>query len=278
MRRNSLKVKPLWVINSLANPRPTLEKYTYAMPGDADIPQSSLEIFDVASKAKVVAKADAFKDQGIQIEVDRPTDRAREHEKTESLWAGPGSDKIYFNRLSRDMHRLDLCVADTSTGEVKPIIQERMNVYIESKPIKVINNGSELVWWSERDGWGHYYLYGADGTLKNQVDKGEYVAEDISAVDDKDPRHVPDGIRPRRRRRSVLHALLSREPGWQRDEDAGCRRCVACGRHGGFRQVLRRYLLAGRHGARVGARKTPQGATVMPLEKVDVAPLTAGGI
>ena len=185
VRRNALKVKPLWVINSLANPRPTLETYPYAMPGDAEIPQPSLEIFDVTSKAKTVAKADAFKDQGIQIEVERPTDHARDREKTESLWAGPGSDKIYFNRLSRDMHRLDLCVADTATGEVKPVIQERMNVYIESKPIKVINNGSELVWWSERDGWGHYYLYGADGTLKNQVDKGEYVAEDISAVDDR---------------------------------------------------------------------------------------------
>jgi dipeptidyl aminopeptidase/acylaminoacyl peptidase len=41
------------------------------------------------------------------------------------------------------------------------------------------------VWWSERDGWGHYYLYGADGALKNQIDKGEYVAEDISYVDEK---------------------------------------------------------------------------------------------
>ncbi len=78
------------------------------------------------------------------------------------------------------MKRLDVCVADTTTGEVKPLIQERMNVYIESKPLKVINNGSELVFWSERDGWGHYYLYGADGALKNQITHGEFVAEDIS--------------------------------------------------------------------------------------------------
>ena len=83
------------------------------------------------------------------------------------------------------MKRLDVCVADTATGEVKPLIQERMNVYIESKPLKVINNGSELVFWSERDGWGHYYLYGADGTLKNQITQGEFVAEDISYIDEK---------------------------------------------------------------------------------------------
>ncbi len=185
VRRDSRKIPKLWVINALANPRPALETYSYAMPGEANTPQAQLEIFDVASKAKVLAKVDAFKDQTMQIEVDRPAGRQREHEKTEPLWAGPGSDKLYFNRLSRDMKRLDVCVADTTTGEVKPLIQERMNVYIESKPLKVINNGSELVFWSERDGWGHYYLYGADGTLKNQITHGEFVAEDISFIDEK---------------------------------------------------------------------------------------------
>ena len=55
--------------------------------------------------------------------------------------------------------------------------------YTKTKPLKVINNGSELVFWSERDGWGHYYLYGADGTLKNRITNGEFVAEDISYVD-----------------------------------------------------------------------------------------------
>ena len=185
VRRDQRKIPKLWVISALANPRPTLETYSYAMPGEPNAPQSQLEVFDLASKNKMIAKAEAFQDQTIQIEVERPSARAREHEKTESLWAGPGSDKIYFTRLSRDMHRLDICVADTASGDVKPVIQERMNVYIESKPLKVINNGTELIFWSERDGWGHYYLYGADGTLKNQITHGEFVAEDISYVDEK---------------------------------------------------------------------------------------------
>src|SRR5947209_7191356 len=93
VRRDQRKIPKLWVINALANPRPTLETYTYAMPGEANTPQSQLEIFDVPSKAKVVAKADAFRDQTMQIEVDRPAARLREHEKTEPLWIGPGSDK-----------------------------------------------------------------------------------------------------------------------------------------------------------------------------------------
>jgi dipeptidyl aminopeptidase/acylaminoacyl peptidase len=185
IRRDSRKIPKLWVINALANPRPTLETYSYAMPGEANTPQSQLEVFDVAAKSRLLAKAAAFQDQTMQVELDRPSARQREHEKTESLWAGPGSDKLYFQRLSRDMKRLDICVADTTTGDVKPIIQERMNVYIETKPLKVINNGSELIFWSERDGWGHYYLYGADGTLKNRVTDGEFLAWDISSIDEK---------------------------------------------------------------------------------------------
>ena len=59
------------MINALANPRPTLETYRYAMPGEANVPQPQLEIFDVASKGRVKVKADAFKDQTLQIEAAR---------------------------------------------------------------------------------------------------------------------------------------------------------------------------------------------------------------
>src|SRR5207248_10291158 len=117
VRRDARKVRQLWVINALANPRPTLETYRYAMPGDADIPQSQIEVFEVATKNKTVLKADGFKDQTLQIQTEQPTARARDHEKTEPLWAGPGSDKLYFVRASRDLHRVDVCSADTATGE-----------------------------------------------------------------------------------------------------------------------------------------------------------------
>jgi len=276
VRRNSLKVKQLWVINALAQPRPTLETYRYSMPGEADIAQSSLEIFDIASKNKVTMKAEAFQDQGIQIEQDRPTARAREHEKTESLWAGPGSDKIYFTRLSRDMHRLDVCIGDTTSGEVKPLIQERMNVYIESKPVKVIDNGAGLIWWSERDGWGHYYLYGSDGTLKNQIDKGEYVAEDVSWVDEKG------------------RALYMTASGHEDGEDPYFMHFYRASLDGSGMKLLDsgdashtvtmsdsgKYFIdtfSRINTAPDSILEDANGAEVMPLEKVDVTPLTSAG-
>ena len=40
--------------------------------------------------------------------------------------------KIYFNTISRDRKKLDICVADITNGEVTVLIEERFNTYIES--------------------------------------------------------------------------------------------------------------------------------------------------
>jgi dipeptidyl aminopeptidase/acylaminoacyl peptidase len=185
VRRDERKVADLFVINALSTPRPTLETYRYAMPGEPNIPLPQIEIFDLATKGRVKIHADRFADQGLQIAAAPTTNIAREKEKTEPQWAADGSDKLYFTRSSRDLHKFDLCVADARSGEVKTVIEERLNVYIETKPIRLLNNGQELLWWSERDGWGHYYLYGADGVFKHQVTSGEFVSDEIVSVDDK---------------------------------------------------------------------------------------------
>ena len=205
VRHDERKVAKLWVINSLANPRPKLETQPYAMPGEAEQPIDHMEVFDIASKGHLAVKADLWQDQTLGIAAAPASGRAREKEKTEPQWAAPGSDRLYLARTSRDLHRVDLCVADTATGEVKPVIQERMNVYIDITPsaggqggfpLRVLNNGTEIVWWSERDGWGHYYLYSADGTLKNQITKGEFVAEAVTGIDEKNRTMYPHRQRP----------------------------------------------------------------------------------
>jgi dipeptidyl aminopeptidase/acylaminoacyl peptidase len=185
IRADQRKVTDLWVINSLSNPRPTLESYRYAMPGEVNVNQYELYVFDRESKAKVVIKTDRFKDQSLSIQTAEVTARARELDRVTPLWVSDTSDKLYFNRLSRDMHKLDVCVANTETGEVKTLIEERLNTYIEAKPLRLVNNGQELIFWSERDGWGHYYLFDAEGRLKNQITSGEYVCDSIEGTDDK---------------------------------------------------------------------------------------------
>lgn len=209
---DSRKVADLWVINSLANPRPKLETYRYGMPGEANQPQSEIEVFDLPSKTRVKVKSDKFKDQTVSIytapvtniereraraiQIDRSGDQQDQQQQQqqgggpqtagiEPKWLSDTGDKLYFNRTSRDMHRVDVCVADTTTGEVKVLIEERLNTYIEFKPLWLINNGQELVHWSERDGWGHYYLFDGNGRLKNQITSGEFYADSIESVDEK---------------------------------------------------------------------------------------------
>jgi dipeptidyl aminopeptidase/acylaminoacyl peptidase len=184
-RADQRKVGDLWVINSLAQPRPTLETYRYAMPGEENVDQEELLVFDRTTRQRVTAKADAFKDQSLQIATARGLARERANEKTEPKWLGDSADTLYFYRSSRDLHRVDVCSVNATTGAVKPIIEERLNTYIDLQPLWTLNNGQEFIHWSERDGWGHYYLFDANGTLKNQIDTGEFVAGPITYVDEK---------------------------------------------------------------------------------------------
>jgi len=207
IRADERKVGDLWVIHTLANPRPILETYRYAMAGDENAPQLELYVFDVASKKRVTVQAASFKDQTLAVSTDRVTYRSRELQQIRDdgegggggrgggagimfggvtpIWLADTSDNLYFERSSRDLHRVDFCVADTASGTVKTLIQERANVYIDVKPVRILNNGAEILWWSERDGWGHYYLYDGAGTLKGQITSGEYMADTILSVDDK---------------------------------------------------------------------------------------------
>jgi hypothetical protein len=85
------------------------------------------------------------------------------------MWVADTSDKLYFGRQTRDLHGYEVCLADTATGEVTVLIEEKLNTYVEIQPLRLVNGGQELVWWSERDGWGHYYLYDAVAGLKTRL-------------------------------------------------------------------------------------------------------------
>jgi dipeptidyl-peptidase-4 len=184
-RDDSREVKDLWVINSIAEPRPTLETYKYHMPGEKEAPQEELLIFDLETKNKLKVDADRFKDQTLQIMTARYPANTRDDKYRPPLWLSETPDRVYFSRTSRDLKRIDTCCADTATGEVKVLIEERLNTYVETRPLGFIANGKELVHWSERDGWGHFYLYDGDGNLKRQLTSGPFHCDNIEGIDEK---------------------------------------------------------------------------------------------
>jgi dipeptidyl aminopeptidase/acylaminoacyl peptidase len=47
-----------------------------------------------------------------------------------------------------------------------------------------VNDGNEIIWASERDGWEHLYVYdGVTGRVKNQITKGNWVVRNVDWVD-----------------------------------------------------------------------------------------------
>jgi dipeptidyl-peptidase-4 len=184
-RDDSRNVKDLWVINSIAEPRPTLETYKYHMPGEEEAPQEELLIFDLETENRLKVDADQFKDQTLRIMMAPYQANTRDDDYRPPLWLSETSDRLYFSRTSRDLKRIDICYADTATGEVKVLIEERLNTYVETRPLGFIANGKELIHWSERDGWGHFYLYDGDGNLKKQLTSGPFHCDSIEGIDEK---------------------------------------------------------------------------------------------
>ncbi len=181
---DSRKVKELWVINAMANPRPTLETYKYEMPGDKDIPQEHLYIFDIENNTFKEINTRAFKDQSLGISYTPRRQKERDLHETARLWAGDNK-QVFITRASRDLHRIDICKYVIGEDTLRPLIEERMNTYQEVRPLGVINGGRELVQWSERDGWAHLYLYDGEGQLKRQLTQGAWHVMNIEKIDEK---------------------------------------------------------------------------------------------
>ena len=199
-RNDDRKVGDYWVIHSLTNPRPALETRSYALPGEANVPIGEIDIFDVASRQRMVVEPKSFVDEVLNVADAAQTERDREELREEQeenrqnpaplsrlspKWAADTSDVLYFTSRSRDFRQVEVDVADTATGKVQKLIEERSNVWMTQKPLRLVGNGKEMLWWSERDGWGHFYLYDGQGRLKNQITAGEYVTDQIASVDEK---------------------------------------------------------------------------------------------
>jgi dipeptidyl aminopeptidase/acylaminoacyl peptidase len=189
-RQDQREVEELWVIHVAGNERPKLQTYKYAMAGDSIVGTSELLVYDTETQEMEKIDDDPWKDQSIGILSD-PTPRgdrfaARSGEDNEPSirrWFSPNSNELYFYRASRDLHRIDVMVADPATGAVRALVEERMNTYQEQQSPRRMANG-DFVWWSERDGWAHLYLYGPDGTLKARLTEGPWHVSGVVGIDE----------------------------------------------------------------------------------------------
>jgi dipeptidyl-peptidase-4 len=169
VRRDVRKVKDLFLVDVLSQARPKLITYKYSMPGEEFVPQEELVIFDVASKNRINVNLTKWKDQTIDVE-----------------WSSQrAADKLILIRKDRQLKNLDICMVNAQTGAVSVLFSEKTWPYFndEYSGLSVLNEGNDIIWWSERTGWGQLYLYDKHGNLKNQISNGYFVTGRVERID-----------------------------------------------------------------------------------------------
>lgn len=184
MRWDMAPLKDFWVINSLTQPRPTLETYKYQMPGEPG-PKGHLYVFSTSDWTSRQVKINAFKDQDLIMQPDVRTTDDQFDEFYSSRWLGDDNG-FYLTRMSRDLKRMDICYVGVDSDSTRTVISERMNTYVESRQTRLLDGGRKLIHWSERNGWANLYLYNADGTLIRNLTEGAYHVDDVLAVNEKE--------------------------------------------------------------------------------------------
>ncbi len=177
-----------------ATGRPILHSYRYALPGDSIVPTWGLYVFDASTG------------EGVRAEIDPMVGNFAGADTTWAAvqWSADG-ERVYFAHHARDFKTQTLVEMDASTGATRPVIVETGDTYVNQltglpPAWRVLDSGQEVVWFSERDGWGHLYLFDvASGQMKSRITSGPWVVLELLRVD--------EGAR------QVYFTAVGREPG-----------------------------------------------------------------
>ena len=164
--------------------KPTLKAWKYPLPGDKEIATIQRVIIDVDNPKVIQLQvppdahrgtlSDDISSSGTFDDVDWNTD----------------ASQLTFVSTSRDHKQEKFRIADAVTGAVREVFEEDVKTQYESGQGTInwryLAKSNEIIWYSERDNWGHLYLYDATtGQLKNQITKGDWVVTQLLKVDEK---------------------------------------------------------------------------------------------
>jgi hypothetical protein len=132
-------VGELFLVNNTANPRPTLMTYSYAMPGDENVAQEELFAYKVGDTKLTPVNIRKWKDQRL----------------FDLHWNGTGSNKLRMVRRDRTQRHFELIEIDMPTMAISQLIKEDIERNSsERQNVRYVKTGGDMLWWSERSGWG----------------------------------------------------------------------------------------------------------------------------
>lgn len=163
---------------------PKLEAWKYPLPEDTVIFRIHRVLIHIEEPRVVRLKMDP--DPHRSTITDHIATRSGKFADVE--WSKDGSS-LAFVSVSRDHKHVIFRVADSETGEVREVFDEREETFFESG-YNMINwhylpDSNEVLWYSQRDNWGHLYLYDLkSGTVKNQITTGDWRVLQVLHVDE----------------------------------------------------------------------------------------------
>ena len=160
--------------------RPRLHSFAYPLPGDDVLPLAYPVCADLNTGALT-----AIDIEPIEVQYHGPPVYG------DGLWWSSDAKTVYFLRQGRGYFRIDLIIIDPATGGARSAIAEESSTGIDpsvwrgTSNIRLFADGARAVWYSQRDGWGHLYLYDAEnGALIRQLTSGSYEVSNVEYVDE----------------------------------------------------------------------------------------------
>jgi dipeptidyl aminopeptidase/acylaminoacyl peptidase len=177
---------------------PVLEQWKYPLPGDSVI----------TTIQRVIVDLDGPKVIRLGMPADQHRSTICDHVLCGRIWAdvewSPDASRLIFVSTSRDHKHEWLREADAATGAVREVMEETSATQFESGFNRInwhaLTATNEVIWFSERDDWGHLYLYDLrTGKLKNRITSGAWPVLQLLRVDEA--------------ARTVYFVAAGREPG-----------------------------------------------------------------
>jgi dipeptidyl-peptidase-4 len=174
---------PLIEFAPLAGGRPQLLTSRTGFPGDARVSEFRVLAIEVATGRQVAAHYSRL----TAVRMNAPLF------KSAMTWWSKDCRTAYFIDVERGEQAAHVVAFDVATGATRIVFSERSASYVElgphvSSPVLVapLPETNELIWYSERSGRGHLYLYDLEsGELRNAITAGEWQVRDLLAVDAK---------------------------------------------------------------------------------------------
>ena len=183
VQRDCRQVKTVPIVEHVpqdGSVRPKLHSMKVAMQGDEHIPEYRLVAINVDTgrvqaahypRVPIVRNSGGFFDSRLG-------------------WWSTDNQHAYFVDMARGYQKVNVVEFDTTTGNTRVLFEESSETHLnlmvnedELPTIMPLPETNELIWFSERSGWAHLYLYDLKtGELKNAITSGEWIVRNILSV------------------------------------------------------------------------------------------------